>query len=377
MRGYVRGMIAQESPPAAARAAGLRYVDDRSPGIRRKRAGRGFAYLGADGKHITDRVELERIRKIGVPPAYDDVWICPIQNGHMQATARDARGRKQYRYHPAWREVRDATKDEHRTRFARSLPAIRKRVADDLARPGLPHEKVLAAVVRLLDETAIRVGNAEYAKDNESYGLTTLRSEHVRISGSTVRFKFRGKSGVEHTTSLDDKRLARIVRRLRDLPGEELFTYFDDDGAQQTISSDDVNAYLRESSGDDFTSKDFRTWRGTAVLALELEKLPPTETQSDRKQALSQALATAASILGNTVAICRKCYVHPIVVEAFLDEGSLRLPRGRRGVGLDAEEERVLAFLEHAAKRDQRATLAGRLRRSVQQTKKARAAKAA
>jgi len=370
-------MSAAESSPAAARAAGLRYVDDHLPGIRRKRAGRGFAYVGADGKRITDAAELERIRKIGVPPAYEDVWICPLPNGHMQATARDARGRKQYRYHPAWREVRDATKYEHTTRFARALPSIRKRVADDLARPGFPREKVLAAIVRLLDATAIRVGNAEYAKDNESFGLTTLRTDHVRISGSTLRFKFRGKSGVEHAIALDDKRLARIVRRLRDLPGEELFTFVDDDGAAQAVTSDDVNAYIREASGDDFTSKDFRTWRGTAVLALELERLPPVETQSDRKQALNEALAIAAAVLGNTRAICRNCYVHPAVIEMFLDEGTLPLRRARRTTGLDADEARVLAFLERAAKRNQRGTLASKLHRSIQQTKKARAAKAA
>jgi DNA topoisomerase-1 len=369
-------MSAAESSPAAARAAGLRYVDDRLPGIRRKRAGRGFSYIGADGKRIIDAAELARVRRIGVPPAYDDVWICPLPNGHLQATARDARRRKQYRYHPAWREVRDATKYEHTARFARAVPEIRRRVKADLERPGLPREKVIAAVVRLLDATAIRVGNAEYAKDNESYGVTTMRSRHVRISGSTLRFKFRGKSGVEHSIALDDKRLARVVRRLRDLPGEELFTYRDDDGTIQSIASDDVNEYLRETSGDDFTSKDFRTWRGTAVLALALANLPPAETQSERKAALNAALATSASILGNTVAICRKCYVHPVVIETFLDEGTLRLPRARRRERLDADEARVLAFLERAAKRNERAALATILRRSLKQTRRMRAANA-
>ena len=339
-------MSVPEASPAAARAAGLRYIDDRLPGIRRRRAGRAFTYLGPDGKRITDPDELERIRKIGVPPAYEDVWISPAPNGHIQATARDARGRKQYRYHPAWRELRDATKYEHTTRFARALPAIRDRVRADLGLSGLPRQKVLAAVVGLLEATAIRIGNAEYAKDNDSYGLTTMRSKHVRISGSTLRFRFRGKSGVEHSIRLDDSRLARIVRRLRDLPGEELFTYRDDDGTVQAITSDDVNEYLREVAGADFTSKDFRTWRGTAVLALELEGLPPAETQSDRKQALNAALANAASILGNTAAVCRRCYVHPAVIEKFLDCGSLPLGRARRSAGLDAAEARVLGFLE-------------------------------
>ncbi|MBC5810406.1 MAG: DNA topoisomerase IB [Candidatus Eremiobacteraeota bacterium] len=353
------------APTAVARAAGLRYVDDRRPGIRRKRAGRSFAYYAPDGTKISGKAELARIKSIGVPPAYEDVWICPYENGHIQATARDARGRKQYRYHPRWREVRDETKYERAADFARALPRLRKRVREDLSRQGFPREKVLATIVSLLDATAIRVGNEEYAKTNDSFGLTTLRTGHVRVRGSTLRFKFRGKSGVEHSVALDDARLARIVRRFQDLPGENLFTYVDEDGTSHTVDSQDVNDYLRESAGAEFTAKDFRTWKGTVAAAVALAAKPAAETPRDRKAVVKEALTDVSGLLGNTVAVCRRCYVHPSIVETYLDEGELTLPPGRASAGLDAEEARVLAFLRHGVKTDRRTKVAPLLKRSV------------
>jgi len=337
-------MLADDSI-LAAKAAGLRYVDDRTPGIRRKRAGRAFSYYSADGARIKDEGELARIRKLAVPPAYNDVWICPIPNGHVQATARDARGRKQYRYHPRWREVRDAAKYDRAVAFATALPGIRKRVDADLGRPGLPREKVLATIVRLLDVTAIRVGNQEYARENQSFGLTTLRGRHVRIDGATLRFTFRGKSGVRHAVALEDPRVARIVRRCQDLPGEELFEYLDDSGEAVPVRSEHVNAYLREISGDDFTAKDFRTWLATVACAEELAAREAAETQAQRRTIANEALSAVAAKLGNTVAICRRCYVHPSVLDALADAGHVRLPKGRRMGGLSAVEARVLAFL--------------------------------
>src|SRR5919107_4252189 len=257
-------------PIESAQAAGLRYVSDTQPGIRRKKAGKGFTYGGTDGKLIRDEKELARIRSLAIPPAYTDVWICPSPQGHIQATGRDARGRKQYRYHPKWREVRDETKFGRMLAFSEALPKIRARLEQDLSRPGLPREKGLATVVRLLECTCIRVGNDEYAKANRSFGLTTLQDRHVEISGSNLRFEFRGKSGKVHKVDLNDRRLARIVRRCQALPGEDLFQYIDDDGVRQTIGSGDVNDYIREISGQEFTAKDFRTWSGTllAVAAL-------------------------------------------------------------------------------------------------------------
>ena len=271
-------------PMEAAKVAGLRYVDDRMPGIRRKRTRGSFAYYAANGTRIKDEAELTRIRKLAVPPAYEDVWICPHPNGHVQATGRDARGRKQYRYHARWREVRDATKYHRAVSFATALPAIRTRVEADLSLPGLPREKVLAVVVRLLDVTAIRVGNEEYARTNRSFGLTTLRGRHVNVSGGTLRFSFRGKSGVRHSLALNDPRIARIVKRCRDLPGEELFEYVDDSGGEAVpLRSDDVNAYLREICGDDFTAKDFRTWLATVACAEELAARDASATQAERR----------------------------------------------------------------------------------------------
>jgi DNA topoisomerase-1 len=338
---------------AAARAAGLRYVDDRQPGLRRLRRGRGFVYVDQSGRRIGDADVLARIRKLAIPPAYTDVWICANPNGHVQATGRDARRRKQYRYHAEWRTVRDAAKFEHVIEFARALPAIRARVDADLSLGGLPRDKVLASVVRLLESTRARVGNVEYARTNGSYGLTTLRNRHVEIDRATLRFRFRGKSGVEHVVSIADRRLARVIERCRDLPGQELFAYVDDEGAVVPIHSDDVNEYLRGVSGADVTAKDFRTWSATTLCAVVLEALPPARTERHRKEAIVRTIAQVAAQLGNTAAVCRKCYVHPALIEAFLDDGYIRLPRrrGARGAsnGLEAVEERIARFLEAAA----------------------------
>ena len=342
-------------PVIVAKAAGLRYVSDASPGIRRKRAGKNFSYIGLDGKPIHDREELKRIRSLGIPPAWTNVWICPRPNGHIQATGRDAKGRKQYRYHPRWREVRDETKYSRMIAFGETLPKIRERVAKDLALPDLPHEKVLAAVVWLLDATALRVGNEEYARENGSFGLTTLRSQHVKVSGSKLRFHFRGKSGKENTVSVENRQLARIVKRCQDLPGHELFQYFDDDGQRYTVESDDVNNYLREISGQDFTAKDFRTWSGTVFAAEALQGLGVFETQTQARKNVGQAIEVAARHLGNTKAICRKCYVHPQVIDAYLN-GSLltRLSqyqdekREQDTKGWHPEEARVLEFLKES-----------------------------
>jgi DNA topoisomerase-1 len=340
-------MLADDSI-LAAKAAGLRYVDDRMPGIRRKRSGSSFGYYSTDGTRIRDEAELSRIRRLAVPPAYDQVWICPIPNGHVQATGRDARGRKQYRYHPRWREVRDATKYHRAVEFAAALPAIRKRVEADLAVPGLPREKVLAVIVRLLDSTAIRVGNEEYARENRSFGLTTLRSRHVSVRGASLRFTFRGKSGIRHAVALDDARIARIVRRCRDLPGEELFEYVDESGEAVPVRSEHVNAYIREVSGDDFTAKDFRTWLATIACAEQLAGRETASTQTERRAFANEALIAVAAKLGNTPAICRRCYVHPSVLNAIAEQGEIKLPHARRIRGLSALEARVLKFLSTA-----------------------------
>lgn len=348
-----------DNPVVVAKAAGLRYVSDTSPGIRRKRVGKYFSYSGLDGKPIHDKKELRRIRSLGIPPAWTNVWICPKPNGHIQATGRDARGRKQYRYHPHWREVRDETKYNRMIEFGEALPTIRSRIAHDLKLPGLPHEKVLAAVIWLLDTTAVRIGNAEYARENKSFGLTTLRNRHVDITGSKIHFHFRGKGGKEHAVTVQNRQLARIVKRCQDLPGYELFQYLDDDGQRYTIESDDVNTYLRDISGHDFTAKDFRTWAGTVFASSALYELGTFETQAQAKQNVSQAIDVAATHLGNTKTICRKCYIHPGIIDAYL-EGNL-LPRLEEqnkqdtpptedadSNGLHAEEVNVLAFLKES-----------------------------
>lgn len=338
-------------PAEAAEAAGLRYVRDDEPGIRRRRAGKHFRYIGPDGQPIQDQAELERIRKIGLPPAYTSVWICADPNGHIQATGRDAKGRKQYRYHPRWREVRDTTKYGRMISFGRALPHMRERVDRDLARPGLPREKVLAAVVRLLETTLIRVGNDEYARANQSFGLTTMRDRHVEIAGSTMRFRFKGKSGKHHSISITDPRLARIVRRCKEIPGYDLFQYIDDQGQRQDVRSEDVNAYLREISGERFTAKDFRTWAGTVLAAFALHELDPGPTSAQTRKNIVRAVEQVAERLGNTPSICRKCYIHPEVLNAYLDGSLLQTlqQRARNAdlvAGLDSQEQAVLRLLQ-------------------------------
>jgi DNA topoisomerase-1 len=339
-----------------ARAAGLRYVSDAAPGILRRRRGRAFHYSRADGAPVRDPRTLGRIRALAIPPAWRDVWICNADDGHLQATGRDARQRKQYRYHRRWREVRDETKYGRLIPFAAALPRIRRRVARDLARPGLPREKVLATVVRLLETTRARIGNEEYARENESFGLTTLRERQVRVHGSRLKFRFRGKSGVEHAIELADRRLAAIVRRMQDLPGEELFRYVDEDGETRRIESDDVNAYLKEIAGEDFSSKDFRTWAGTVLAARALHALGPCASPSEGKRNIAQAIAAVAGALGNTTAVCRKCYIHPEILESYLQGqlGDFMQPDN----GSRTAEKAVAALLK--ARSQQAAVLARR-----------------
>src|SRR6476620_4151392 len=310
------------APIDSARAAGLRYTTDAVPGITRRRSGSGFTYFTASGRVLKDPAELHRIRSLVIPPAWTNVWISPDPRGHLQATGRDARGRKQYRYHPRWREVRDETKYYRLIGFAQILPAVRRRTDADLRRQGLPKEKVLAAVVQLLEKTLIRVGNDEYARHNRSFGLTTLRDGHVEVCGARLTFAFRGKSGVEHEVDLDDRRLARLVKACRDLPGYELFQYLDDDDRHQTVESSDVNDYLRSISGREFTSKDFRTWAGTVLAAQLLQEVDAFESDAQAKRNIVDAVEAVAKRLGNTKAVCRKCYIHPAILETYLD-GSL------------------------------------------------------
>lgn len=302
--------------------AGLRYVNDAHPGITRRRRGRNFSYFYPDGKPVKDKNELGRIKALAIPPAYRDVWVCPVANGHIQATARDARGRKQYRYHKRWREFRDEAKFHRMAEFGASLPKIRKAVARDLRAKGLTREKLLAVAVMFLEKTAIRIGNEEYRRTNGSFGLTTLRARHVRVRGSTIQVKFKGKTGKEQVVALDDARLARIIRRCRDLPGEELFTYQDDDGTPHSITSEDVNAYIREISGDDFSAKDFRTWAGTLECVRHLAT--PAADAAEAKRNVKNALGCVAARLGNTAAVCRKAHVHPAVLDVY--SRYLRLP---------------------------------------------------
>jgi DNA topoisomerase-1 len=337
------------NPVQAAEAAALRYVSDSAPGLRRYRVGRGFRYAVPDGAPVRDFATRRRIRALAIPPAWTDVWICPSATGHVQAVGRDARGRKQYRYHARWRESRDATKYARLTLFAKRLPTIRRRVAEDLGRPGLPREKVLATVVGLLETSLIRVGNVEYAETNGSFGLTTLRARHVRVEGSKLRFEFRGKGGKHHVVDVSDRRLARIVRQCQDLPGHELFQYLGEDGQHQTVGSADVNTYLREIAGDEFTAKDFRTWAGSVLALRELrDQTFASETEAKRK--LTGAIRTVAKRLGNTPAICRRCYVHPNVVSAYMDRGltgsANRAARaGSSRTRLSGDEQALLAIL--------------------------------
>jgi DNA topoisomerase-1 len=333
----------------SAANAGLRYVSDTAPGFSRRRAGLGFVFLGLDGKPIRDEDQLRRIKALMIPPAWTDVWICPRADGHLQATGRDSKNRKQYRYHPRWREVRDETKYSRLVSFGESLPVIRKRVNDDIGLPGLPRDRVLGTVVQLLEKALIRVGNEQYVRSNGSFGLTTLRNRHVSVEGSTLRFEFKGKSGKKHRMGITDRRLAKIVKRCQDLPGHELFQYEDESGEYQSVDSSDVNRYLREVSGTDFSAKDFRTWAGTVRAAIALKELGPARSERQAKRQIAAAVCVTAEELGNTPAVCRKCYIHPAVIEAYLDGGlDLRLlaKASRNNEQLMPEEAAVLRFLK-------------------------------
>ena len=342
---------AAQAPLEAAREAGLRYTSDTRPGIRRRRAGKGFAYVDTDGRTIRDKTSLQRIRRLAIPPAWTDVWISPDPRGHIQATGRDARGRKQYRYHARWHEVRDENKYGRMLDFAKALPRIRARTSADLAKPGLPREKVLAAVVRLLEKTLIRVGNEEYARENNSFGLTTMRSRHVTVTGSRIAFRFRGKGGIEHEVKIVDRRLARVIARCGDLPGQELLQFVAEDGEPRSVDSEDVNAYLQEVSGEEFTAKDFRTWAGTVLAARALREIEAVDDEAQAKKNVVQAIETVAKRLGNTRAICRKCYVHPAIIDAYLDGTMAKVVKEKADDqlkdldDLSSEEAAVLALL--------------------------------
>ncbi|MBI2394797.1 MAG: DNA topoisomerase IB [Deltaproteobacteria bacterium] len=349
------GTIADElgGVAASARAAGLHYVADDRPGIRRVRSGKGFRYLGPDGRPVRDEETLRRIRALAIPPAYTDVWITTDPRGHVQATARDAKLRKQYRYHPRWREVRDAVKYEHMVAFAHTLPRIRARCAEDLARPGMCRERVLALVVTLLEQTRIRVGNEEYARKNHSFGLTTLETRHVAVHGQAVRLSFRGKSGKHHSVTVRDRRVARVVRRCMDIPGQELFTYVDDTGVGHAITSGDVNDYLRALAGRDVTAKDFRTWGGTVLAAEALRSCPACPNKTKGKRQIVRVIEDVSRRLGNTPSVCRKSYVHPAVLEAYLAGtiSHVRADRRESGAhGLDEAERFTLALLQAQAR---------------------------
>lgn len=335
----------------AARQASLRYVSDEQPGISRRRAGKGFAYRSPQGAPLRDAETLRRIRSLAIPPAYTKVWICPHADGHIQATGRDQKGRKQYRYHPQWREVRDAAKYDHMLEFAQTLPAIRARVDTDMRLPGLPRERVLATVVHLLETTLIRVGNDDYAMQNESYGLTTLLNRHVAVDGAQLRFGFKGKSGKQWQLKVSDRRIAKIVRACQDLPGQDLFQYVAADKSIHDVTSADVNAYLKEISGRDVTAKDFRTWAGTVLAALALREFERFDSQAAAKKNIRAAIERVAGRLGNTPTICRKCYVHPHVIDSYMAGGLLLQVEAEASAtlgdlaALRPEEAAVLALL--------------------------------
>jgi len=344
-------------PVESSRQAGLRYVTDAQPGIARKHRGKYFRYFNPDGSPVKDAGVLARIKSLAIPPAWTDVWICPIAHGHLQATGRDTRRRKQSRYHPRWRDVRDETKYERMKVFGEALPKIRKRAEHDLALPGLPREKVLATIVRLLETTFARVGNEEYAKENHSYGLTTLQNKHVDVDGSKVHFKFKGKSGKLHNIDVHDRRLARIVKQCQDLPGYELFQYIDEDGAHRSIDSADVNEYLQSITGQPFTAKDFRTWAGTCLACAMLRDFEAFESETQARKNVVAAVKSVAERLGNTPAVCRRCYVHPAVIESYMggeivndfeERVKKELPKSQHA--LRQEELDLLDLLEHRAK---------------------------
>ncbi len=351
-------------PQQSAKEAGLRYVSDAKPGISRKKCGKGFRYVDASGHAVRDAETLRRIRSLVIPPAWTNVWICPDARGHLQATGRDARGRKQSRYHPRWRAVRDETKYERMLLFGTALRGIRARVEEDLALPGLPRNKILATIVRLMERTLIRIGNEEYARENHSYGLTTMRGKHVHVTGSTVIFRFRGKSGKQHTVGVEDRRLARIIRRCQELPGYELFEYLDEHGEPHTVDAADVNAYLREVSGADFTAKDFRTWAGSVLASMALRTFEVFESETQAKRNVAEAIKSVALRLGNTPAVCRKCYVHPAVLECYL-AGSLARAVKKAQNAASADDD-VLREEEEQALRSEEKALMHLLRERIE-----------
>ena len=323
----------------------LHYVDDSQPGLRRKVLRGHFAYFDTDGQRIKDAAEIKRINALVIPPAYTDVWICADPRGHLQATGRDARGRKQYRYHPRWREIRDEDKYSRMVAFGKILPKVRRQLEVHLAAPGLDRNKVMAAVISLLDTTLIRVGNSQYARDNKSYGLTTLRNRHVEVKGSNIAFQFRGKSGVEHQVTIKDRRLAGIVKRCMELRGQNLFQYLDENGERHSVSSHDVNDYLQQLTGSDFTAKDYRTWAGSALALAMLRELH-WEPEPQAKQHIVDMVKAVARQLGNTPAVCRRCYIHPKVLEHFVLGELAKLPKPRQRKGLRMEEVALATFLE-------------------------------
>ncbi|KXU82296.1 DNA topoisomerase [Paraburkholderia monticola] len=329
---------------------GLRHADDTRPGFTRQRDKSGFTYFDVNGERIVDDAVIQRINSLAIPPAYEDVWICPDPRGHLQATGRDARGRKQYRYHPRWRETRDADKYERMAGFGRALPRIRARVARDLKLPGMPLDKVIAAIVQLLDTTLIRIGSIEYARDNQSYGLTTLRKKHLKIEAGQMRFRFRGKSGIEHDVSVENPNLRRIVRRCAELPGHELFQYLDEDGTRHPVGSTDINDYLRRVSGADFTAKDYRTWAGSVYALAALRRLMCGSAAEARRH-LVATVKEVAALLRNTPAVCRRCYIHPAIISAFEADELQRLAPGQSRRGLKVDELAFAVLLGQAEKR--------------------------
>jgi DNA topoisomerase I len=328
----------------AAEDAGLRYVSDDQPGLSRQRKGEEFEYFETKGKPIRDEQRLLRIKRLAIPPAWSDVWICPSPNGHIQAIGRDARRRKQYRYHERWREIRDENKYDRLVNFGKALPKIRRRLRKDLALSGLPREKVLATIVQLLERSFIRVGNEEYARENKSFGLTTMQDRHVDVKGSKLRFRFRGKSGRQHEVDVTDRRIARIISKLQELPGQSLFQYLDDQGNVRDITSQNVNDYLRKITGEDFTAKDFRTWAGTVLAAIALSAAGEFETKKQAKTNIKHAISAVAEVLGNTPAICRQCYIHPIVLETYLKGNSVN--GLKQGTTKEFAEAAVLKLLQ-------------------------------
>ena len=342
-------------PKDAASDAGLVHVSDDMPGITRRRSGKGFSYRDAKGDLLRDKRTLDRIRALAIPPAYADVWICANPRGHLQATGRDARGRKQYRYHPKFRAFRDSAKFEHMLDFAASLPRIRARVDADMSLRGLGADKVLATIVHLLEVTMIRVGNDISARDNKSHGLTTLRDRHARISGSNVQFRFKGKGGKEWDIGLRDRRVATTLRKVQDLPGQRLFQYLDEDGTRCSVTSTEVNDYLRDIAGREVTAKDFRTWTGTVLAAMALAAYEAFDSEAAAKRNVREAIATVAATLGNTPAICRKCYIHPMIIDAYLADDLkivLRdeIEQSLDGTDLTAEERQVMRLLKKRLK---------------------------